>query len=103
LVARLGNFGSDTELMALNPKTGQTEWKADIGGGAVCDMTTTQVLVEDNDQLATLSAASGKQLSYSSDPYEDDSGGAGCPDTIEAGLGGTGMNENGVWLQLLTP
>lgn len=103
LVSRQGNDGADNELLALNPRTGQTQWKQDIGSGSVCDLTSTQVLVEDNDQLATLSAPSGKQLSYESDPYTDDSGGSTCPSVVETGLSGVGMNNNNQVVQLLTP
>jgi hypothetical protein len=94
--------GGDTYLISLDPKTGQQQWKVDIGGGSACDLTTTQVLVEANSQLATLSAATGRQLSYEPDPYQDGSGDDVCPTVVETGLGGTGIN-NGQVTQLLTP
>jgi len=60
------------------------------------------VLVQANNQLATLSAASGKQLSYATDPYQDARGDPGCPSVVETGLGGIGADSGNV-LQLLTP
>ena len=93
----------DTYLLSLDPATGQEQWKIDIGpGGSVCDLTSTQVLAMANSQLATLSAATGKQLSYKPDPYQDSSGGDTCPAVVETGLGGTGFNNNQV-TQLLMP
>lgn len=93
----------DTYLLSLDPATGQQQWKIDIGpGGSVCDLTSTQVLAMANSQLATLSAATGKQLSYKPDPYQDSSGGDTCPAVVESGLGGTGFNNNQV-TQLLMP
>lgn len=103
----------DTYLLSLDPKTGQQQWQTDISsGGSVCDLTSTEVLVAANGQLATLSAATGKQLSYESDPYTDDDGDAGCPAVVETGLSGIGITGGGdvisgstnyTVLQLLTP
>lgn len=105
LIARTRNeAGSATELLALDPGTGRTQWTVNIGGGAVCDLTSSQVLVAANNQLATLSAATGKQLSYESDPYPGVNGAAaGCPSVIGTGLGGAGMNSNNQVVQLLAP
>lgn len=94
--------GGDTYLVSLDPKTGQQQWRIDIGGGSACDLTAAQVLVEANSQLATLSAATGKQLSYGPDPYQDGSGDDICPTVVETGLGGTGFNNDQV-TQLLMP
>jgi outer membrane protein assembly factor BamB len=61
-------------LVALDAKIGRTAWsvKFQTAGtgiaGALCDLTSTPVLVANNGQLATLDAATGKQLSYRSDP-----------------------------------
>lgn len=102
LITRVGNDG-DTYLLSLDPATGQEQWKIDIGpGGSVCDLTSMQVLALANSQLAILSAATGRQLSYATDPYRDSSGGDACPAVIETGLGGTGFNNDQV-TQLLKP
>jgi hypothetical protein len=102
LIARSANGGQPAyELMALDPRTGKTMWTANIGSGSVCDLTSTQILVEDNGQLATLDAASGKQLSYETDPYQDTEGNSVCPAVVETGLSGVGMNNSQV-LQLLS-
>jgi hypothetical protein len=102
LITRVGDDG-DTYLLSLDPATGQQQWKIDIGAGAsVCDLTSTQVLGLANSQLATLSAATGRQLSYEPDPYRDSSGGDSCPTVVESGLGGIGFNNDQV-TQLLMP
>jgi hypothetical protein len=44
--------------------------------------------VEDNNQLATLDAATGKQLSYTNDKYTDSAGNPSCPTMLESGLSG---------------
>lgn len=93
--------GGDTYLVDLNPQTGQQVWKTDIADGSACDLTSTEVLVDANNQLATLNAATGKQLSYQNNPYQDAEGDETCPTVVENGLGGVGMNGNTV-LQLLT-
>jgi hypothetical protein len=107
LIARASSDGGgDTYLLNLNPKTGQQQWKIDISGGSVCDLTSTQVLVAANNQLATLSAASGKQLSYATDPYQDAEGDYVCPSVVGTGLSGVGVNTdsgNDTVFQLLTP
>jgi hypothetical protein len=102
------NGGGDTYLLNLNPKTGQQQWKTDISsGGSVCDLTSTQVLVQASNQLATLSAASGKQLSYATDPYQDSEGDYACPGVVETGISGIGLGDSDSdgdnVLQLLTP
>jgi hypothetical protein len=53
-----------------------------------CTLTSTQVLVEDNNQLATLDVATGKQLSYTDDKYTDSAGNPSCPIMLESGLSG---------------
>jgi hypothetical protein len=99
-----GTSTDDTYLIALHPRTGQQVWKADIGNGSsVCDLTSAQVLVQANNQLATLSAATGKQLSFESDPFTGDSGGDTCPSIVETGLGGIGLGTNNQVIQFLTP
>jgi hypothetical protein len=99
-----GLSSGDTGLLSLDPKTGQQQWTADIGNGSsVCDLTSKQVLVSANSQLATLSAATGKQLSYEADPYTDAEGDDTCPTVIETGLGGIGMGTNNQVTQLLAP
>ena len=101
------NGGGDTYLLNLNPKTGQQQWKTDVSSGSVCDLTSTQVLVEANNQVATLSAASGRQLSYATDPYQDAEGDYVCPSVVETGLSGIGVgngaSDGDTVLQLLTP
>jgi hypothetical protein len=103
------NAGGDTYLLSLNPNTGQQQWKTDISSsGSFCDVTSTQILVQANDQLATLSAASGNQLSYETDPYQDAEGDNECPPVVETGLSGIGLGNSTATdtdnvLQLLAP
>jgi hypothetical protein len=101
------NGGGDTYLLNLNPKTGRQQWKTDVSSGSVCDLTSTQILALANNQLATLSAASGKQLSYATDPYQDAEGDYVCPSVVETGLSGIGLGNSATdtdaVLQLLTP
>lgn len=101
LLVTQGDDG-DARLAALDPKTGRQEWAANVGDGGVCDLTSRQVLVEDNNQLATLSASTGRQLSYKKDPYQDPDGSYLCPNVVENGLSGVGMSSGKV-LQLLAP
>lgn len=103
LIMRPGDVsGTSATLLALDPQTGKTDWTTSIGSGTtVCDMTSAQVLVKAGDQLAVLSAATGKQLSYVQDPYQDQ-GGAECPDVIGTGLAGIADNGSQI-VQVLTP
>ncbi len=92
------------DLEAVSTKTGQQQWQTNIGSGAdLCDLTSTQLLVSANDQLATLSASTGKQLSYQA----NNTAMGGCPSVVEPGLTGIGADtdSNGdmVVTQLLTP
>jgi hypothetical protein len=104
LITQGSSTSGDTYLIALHPRTGQQLWKVDIGNGSsVCDLTSAQVLVQANSQLATLSAATGKQLSFEQDPYTGDSGGDTCPAVVETGLGGIGLGTNNQVTQLLVP
>lgn len=104
LLITRGPSSGDAYLLALDPKTGQQLWKVDIGSGSsVCELTSKQVLVQANSQLATLSAATGRQLSYEADPYTNASGEDVCPNVIETGLGGIGMGNNNQVMQLLDP
>ena len=104
LITQGSGISGDTYLIAVHPRTGQQLWKADIGNGSsVCDLTSRQVLVQANSQLATLSAATGKQLSFEPDPYTGDSGDDTCPTVIETGLGGIGLGTNNQVMQFLTP
>ena len=96
------NGDGTTTLIALDIKTGATVWKTNIGDGALCDLTSRQVLVNTNDQLATLSALTGKQLSYQNDPYQDDTGEDSCPGTVANGITGVGYANSQV-TQLLEP
>lgn len=104
LITRAPGSGGDTYLIAMHPRTGQQLWKVDIGSGSsVCDLTSRQVLVQANSQLATLSAATGQQLSFEADPYTGDSGGDTCPSVVETGLGGIGLGTNNQVTQFLVP
>ncbi|MGH3225674.1 MAG: hypothetical protein ACRDPY_44515, partial [Streptosporangiaceae bacterium] len=104
LITRAPGSGGDTYLIAMHPRTGQQLWKVDIGSGSsVCDLTSMQVLVQANSQLATLSAATGQQLSFEADPYTGDSGGDTCPSVVETGLGGIGLGTNNQVTQFLVP
>jgi hypothetical protein len=102
IIGRSQNGGDGTTtLMALDVKTGNVVWKTNIGGGALCDLTSSQVLVSANGQLATLSTVTGKQLSYETDPYQG-SGSPSCPSTVGDGITGVGYTGNQV-TQLLDP
>lgn len=110
LITRANRDGaSDTYLLSLSPKTGRQQWMTDISsGGSVCDLTSTQVLVVANNQLATLSAGSGKQLSYAADPYQDSEGDSGCPSVVGTGTSGIGIgigttSDSDAVVQLLAP
>jgi hypothetical protein len=102
LIMRPGDVsGTPATLLALDPQTGKTQWTTKIGNATVCDMTSAQVLLKVGDQLAVLSAATGKQLSYEQDPYVDQ-GGAECPDVL--GTGSAGIADNGSQIvQVLMP
>lgn len=103
VIARQENNGDGTTaLIAFDIKTGKIVWKTSIGGGALCDLTSSQVLVNTNGQLATLSASTGKQLSYKADPYQDDTSESSCPDTVANGITGVGYTNTQV-TQLLGP
>jgi hypothetical protein len=103
VIGREKNDGDGTTtLIALDLRTGATVWRTNIGAGSLCDLTSSQVLVNTNDQLATLSARTGKQLSYESDPYQDDTGGDSCPGTVADGITGVGY-ANGQVTQILKP
>jgi PQQ-like domain len=103
IIGRAQNNGDgSTTLIALDVKTGTVAWKTNIGGGALCDLTSSQVLVNANAQLATLSAATGQQLSYANNPYQDPTGSPTCPVTVGDGITGVGYTNNQV-TQLLDP
>jgi PQQ-like domain len=104
IIGRVQNNNGDdsTTLMALDVKTGQVAWKTNIGGGTLCDLTSSQILVSANAQLATLSAATGQQLSYKNNPYQDPTGSQDCPVTVGDGITGVGYTGNQV-TQLLDP
>jgi hypothetical protein len=101
VIGRHKNFGGTT-LIALDVRTGATVWQTSIGDGTLCDLTSSQVLVSANDQLATLSALTGKQLSYENDPYQDDTGEDSCPGTVDNGITGVGYANSQV-TQILEP
>jgi hypothetical protein len=98
-------------LVALNPRTGKSIWSVkfntavDGSAGALCDLTSTQVLMATNGQLATLDAATGKQISYRSDPYQTDSDPhPACPEMVGTGLTGVGLGTAEADVeQILTP
>jgi outer membrane protein assembly factor BamB len=96
LIARAQNGSGDNsvEYLALDVKTGRVVWSQKIVGATVCDLTSSQILVDANNQRATLDAATGKQLSYKD--------GSGCPRVVATGLTGVGYDEKQV-LQILNP
>jgi hypothetical protein len=102
IIGRAQNSGGSTALIALDVKTGKVMWQVNVGAGMLCDLTSSQILVAANGQLATLSAATGKQLSYQNDAYQDSSGDPSCPTTVADGLTGLGYNNARV-TQLLAP
>jgi PQQ-like domain len=94
IIGRARSLGDPTTLIALDVKTGKILWKTNIGNGALCDLTSSQVLINVNDQLATLSASTGAQLSYEANPYQDpDTGDTTCPATVANGITGVGYND----------
>jgi outer membrane protein assembly factor BamB len=92
-------------LMALDPRTGRRIWQQSIGGGGqVCLLTTTQVVVLANSQLAFLDASTGQQASYESDTAIDDSGNDECPSVLAGGVSGLIYDgQSGAVTQLATP
>lgn len=97
------NGDSATQLTAYNVQTGASVWKQNIQSTAtVCDLTSTQLVVLANDQLAFLSAADGHQSSYQTDDAQDTSGGATCPSLLGGGVTGLGLDGTAV-VQLATP
>jgi hypothetical protein len=57
---------SETHLAAFTDTTGEKRWE--IPSGEVCGITTTQLLLLVNDQLATIDLSNGQQLSYKDAP-----------------------------------
>ncbi|MFG1609078.1 PQQ-binding-like beta-propeller repeat protein [Actinoplanes sp. NPDC049265] len=103
LINRETNGASGGALLALDVHTGKKLWSIDVDGGTVCDVTGSQVLVNTHDQLATLSTATGEQLSFADNPYRDPATGVtDCPHTLEGALGGVGLGD-GTVVQLLQP
>jgi len=103
VIGRQTNNGDGTTtLIALDVRTGATVWTTNVGDGALCDLTSSQVLVSTNNQLATLNALTGKQLSYENDPYQDDLGEDSCPSTVDNGITGLGYANSQV-TQILDP
>ncbi|MEV4518004.1 PQQ-binding-like beta-propeller repeat protein [Dactylosporangium sp. NPDC049525] len=94
LIERTGNDHGDVEYMALNVKTGKVAWSQKIVGAVVCALTSSQILMNANNQLATLDATNGKQLSYKN--------GSDCPHVVGTGLTGVGHDGKQV-LQILNP
>jgi hypothetical protein len=91
------------ELLALDVHTGKKLWSTDVNGGELCDVTGSQLLINANDQLATLSAATGKQLSFADNPYQDPATGvSACPHMLGGALGGVGLGD-GTVIQFLQP
>lgn len=109
LLARQGNGGSGGDrLLGLDPATGKQLWSTDVNGGSVCLATASRVLVDVNEQLATLDAGTGKQVGYTGNVKhallgDED---AGCPKVLGNGLGGVGSVVSGSELtvaQVLAP
>jgi hypothetical protein len=68
-------IGENSELVALNDRTGATEWHIPISAADVCGITSHQLLVDTNGQLAILDSTTGRQLSYESGGSEDNGSG----------------------------
>jgi len=98
----------DNHLIGLDAVTGKQLWNTDIHDGTVCLSTEARVLVDANEQLATLDATTGKQLGYNDNIKhallgDED---AGCPKVLGNGLEGIGSRVDGSELtvaQLVTP
>jgi hypothetical protein len=74
---------SETHLAAFTDTTGEKRWE--IPSGEVCGITTTQLLLMVNDQLATIDLSNGQQLSYKDAPEGGD-GQSACPTMLGSGL-----------------
>lgn len=95
--------GSTTLLTALSTQTAAKVWQQHIQTTAsVCAMTSTQLVVLANGQLASLSAADGHQITYHTDQSQDVSGQPDCPAVLAGGVSGLGLQGSAV-VQLATP
>lgn len=104
VLTRTQNGGDDTtHLMAVNIHSGAKFWQQDVKTGAsVCALTTTQLVVLANGQLAFLDTSDGHQTSYEADNTQDSSGDPSCPGLLSGGVSGV-ENDNGTIAQLATP
>lgn len=98
VVTRQAAGGVTTE--GLNARTGATLWtlpKVD----SVCGLSTTQMLVSANGQLAVIDLASGEQLSYTA---PSSSSSTSCPVILRGGIAaGSGTSAGMVVTQVLAP
>lgn len=105
VLARQENNGDgSTRLMALNPQTGARIWQRVISSDlSVCALTSTQLVLLVNDQLAFLNPGTGAQTSYQSDPAQDDSGDSACPSMLAGGVSGVSVSDDNTVTQLASP
>jgi hypothetical protein len=100
VVRRLGT--DDTTTDGLDARTGQLLWS--LPEVDVCGVTSTQMLVNVNDQLATIDLASGEQLSFTGNGYEDINGAATCPTLLSGGISVVPMTDGSLAIsQALAP
>lgn len=106
------NGDGGTSLIALNTQSGAKVWQQNIKSKAsVCALTTTQMVILVNGQLAFLNTNDGHQTSYQAANTQDNSGQPICPGLLAGGVSGlslnnydnTGANNNYTVTQLATP
>ncbi len=105
VLARQRNDGDGvTRLMALSTQSGAKVWQQNIKVSvSVCALTSSQLVLLVNDQLAFLNASTGVQTSYQADSTQDGSGDDTCPDVLAGGVSGVGVNSDNTVIQLATP
>lgn len=103
VVIQSDNQDGSTELTALNTRTDATVWKQSIQSGAsVCALTSTELVVLANSQLAFLGADDGRQTGYVADTDQDSAGDPACPTVLSGGVSGLELDGSTV-AQLATP
>jgi hypothetical protein len=98
VVQRQATDGVTTE--GLNARTGATLWTLPKVE-QVCGLSTSQMLVQANDQTAVIDLATGKQLSFT--PTSSSSYGSSCPVVLRGGIAASNANGGYVVTQVLAP
>jgi hypothetical protein len=105
VLARQQNDGDGvTRLMALSTQSGAKVWQQNIKVSVlVCALTSSQLVLLVNDQLAFLNAGTGVQTSYQADGTQDGSGDNTCPAVLAGGVSGVSVGSDNTVSQLATP